>query len=346
MSLLLFLSISFLLILVFVVAISIGANDETMASVVGAKVLTLNAALLLGAFLQIIGAQLLGIDVSTTIGEDMVLIPLPLDAVLIIAIAMTLWLLIISVKGYPVSTTHSIVGCVLGIGLWLQFATAMPVINWVEIWNIAIGWILSPIFGLVIAFVIQQIIRKIVIPRATGLERIQRMERIFGILLLVMVIITGLSRGGNDVSKAVGILIMAFPDPTAQLYGLPLIRWFLLLCGVGMTIGLLLVGRRVVATVGKEVTVLRPSASFAAESGVALVLFFGTLFGFPLSGTHVLVTAVIGVGLANKTQIGGVAVKKIALASILTVPISAVFALGLFFLYTWVAPFFSAWLFL
>jgi len=73
---------------------------------------------------------------------------------------------------------------------------------------------------------------------------------------------------------------------------------------------------------------------------VAIVLLIGTIAGLPLSGTHVLVTAVIGVGLANRTPIGGPAVKKIAWASILTVPASATMALGLFFLYTWLAPLF------
>ncbi|MDO8056165.1 MAG: inorganic phosphate transporter, partial [Candidatus Hermodarchaeota archaeon] len=103
------------LILVFVVAVAIGANDETMASVVGAKVLKLNVAILIGAVLQIIGAQLLGTGVSETIGQDMVITPLPFDLVLIVAIAMTIWALVASSSGYPISTTHSIVGCVLGI---------------------------------------------------------------------------------------------------------------------------------------------------------------------------------------------------------------------------------------
>jgi len=333
-------AVFFLIVLVFIVAMAIGANDETMASVVGAKVMTLNAAILIGGFLVIIGAQLLGLGVSKTIGEDMLLIDLPLDIVVIIAIAMTCWLLLVSFKGYPISTTHSIVGCVLGIGFWLQLVLIMPVINWYEIGLIVIGWLLSPLFGLSIAYGLQVMIRKIVLPRATGLEQVQRLERFFSVGLLPVVIITALSRGGNDVSKAVGILVMAFPDPKETLYGIPLIRWFLLLGGVGMAIGLFLIGRRVVATVGREVTELRPSSSFAAETGVAVVMLIGTLMGLPLSGTHVLVTAVIGVGMANQTSIGGLAVKKIAIASVLTVPVSALFALGLFFLYAWLVPFF------
>ena len=318
--------VALLLILVFIVAIAIGANDETMASVVGAKVLKLNAAILLGAFLQIIGAQLLGAGVSETVGQDMVLTPLPFDIVLILAVAMTIWLLLASLRGYPISTTHSIVGCVLGVGLLIEFVSMGPLINWGTMTEIVVGWILSPIFGLVIAYLLQLVVRRYVLPRATSLDAIQRLDRIFGWLLLVMIVITGLSRGGNDVSKAVGILTMVFTDRT-------LWPWFLLLGGIGMAIGLFLIGRRVVATVGMEVTELRPSTSFAAEAAVALVLFVGTVLGVPLSGTHVLVTAVVGVGLANRNPVRGPGLNKIVLASFLTVPLSALFAIGLFWLY-------------
>ncbi|MFX1509604.1 MAG: inorganic phosphate transporter [Promethearchaeota archaeon] len=322
-----------LFVLVFIVAVAIGANDETMASVVGGKVLKLNAAILLGMCLQIIGAQLLGAGVSETIGQDMVLTPLPFDIVLVLVIAMAIWLLIASIRGYPISTTHSIVGCVLGVGLVIELATMGPLINWVTITEIVIGWILSPIFGLAIALLVQFVVRKTILPRATSLDKIERFERIFGWLLLVVVVITALSRGGNDVSKAVGILTMIFPDPTFW-------SWFLLLGGIGMAVGLFLIGRRVVATVGMEVTELRPSTSFSAELAVATVLFVGTLWGIPLSGTHVLVAAVVGVGIANRNPVRGPGLNKIIIASFLTVPLSALLAVGLFWLYMMIRPFF------
>ena len=323
----------FLFVLVFIVAVAVGANDETMASVVGAKVLRLNVAILLGACLQIIGAQLLGVGVTETIGQDMVVVPFTLDIVLVLAIAMTIWLLIASLRGYPISTTHSIVGAVLGVGLFIEFATAQLFINWFTIIEIVVGWILSPIFGLIIAFLVQILVRRVILPRATSLDRIERFERIFGWFLLVMVIITGLSRGGNDVSKAVGILTMVIMDRAVWPY-------LLLLGGIGMAVGLFLIGRRVVATVGMEVTELRPSSGFAAETAVAAVLFIGTVFGIPLSGTHVLVTAVVGVGLANRNPVRGPGLNKIVIASFLTVPISALFAVGLFWLYLAVRPIF------
>jgi phosphate/sulfate permease len=283
--------------------------------------------------LQIIGAQLLGTGVSETIGQDMVLTPLPFDIVLILAIAMTIWLFAASIRGYPISTTHSIVGCVLGVGLAIELITSGPLINWYTMSEIMIGWVLSPIFGLLIAFLVQMLVRKTILPRAKSLDTIERMERIFGWLLLVVVVITALSRGGNDVSKAVGILTMVFPDPA-------LWSWFLLLGGVGMAVGLFLIGRRVVATVGMEVTELRPSTSFSAEAAVAAVLLVGTLWGIPLSGTHVLVAAVVGVGLANRSKVRGPGLNKIIIASFLTVPLSALLAVGLFWLYLIIRPFF------
>ncbi|MFW9934147.1 MAG: inorganic phosphate transporter [Candidatus Thorarchaeota archaeon] len=322
-----------LFILVFIVAIAIGANDETMASVVGGKVLKLNVAIFLGMCLQIIGAQLLGAGVSETIGQDMVLTPLSFDIVLILAIAMTIWLLVASLRGYPISTTHSIVGCVLGIGLLIELFTSGPLINWATMSEIVIGWILSPIFGLLIAFLIQTLVKKAILPRAKSLDTIERLEKIFGWFLLAMVVITALSRGGNDVSKAVGILTMIFPDPAFW-------SWFLLLGGCGMALGLFLIGRRVVATVGMEVTELRPSTSFSAEAAVATVLLVGTIWGIPLSGTHVLVAAVVGVGIANHNPVRGPGLNKIIIASFLTVPLSALLAVGLFWLYVAIKPFF------
>jgi len=312
-----------LLLVAWVVAVAIGANDETMASVVGAKALTLNGAILLGGCLQIIGAQLLGRGVSETIGEDLVFTPFPIDVVLVLMLAMAAWLILASYRGYPISTTHSIVGCVLGVGLALEFTTMTPVIRWDTMAEILAGWILSPVFGLIMAFLLQLLVRRIVLPRATGMEAVQRLERGFAVLLVAMVVITGLSRGGNDVSKAVGVLVMVFPDMTIPL----------LIGGVGMAVGLFILGRRVVKTVGMEVTELRPSTGFSVEASVATVLFIGTLMGIPLSGTHVLIAAVMGVGLANRSPLNRSAMKEIALSSLLTVPVSALIAVGFLWVY-------------
>jgi phosphate/sulfate permease len=321
-----------LLLMAAIVAIAIGANDNTMASIVGARVLTLNAAVLLCGCLHIIGAQLLGGGVSETLGANIVITPFPLDAILVVAFAMTAWLLVSSVKGYPISATHTIVGSVLGVGLLLQIETATQILRWDTILIILSGWVLSPILSLAIAFILQLAVQNFVLHRVRGLVGMRRVEEIFGLLLLIMVIIIGLSRGGNDVSKAVGLLTM-FVDPVDMT--IPL-----LVGGVGMAIGVVILGRRVVRTVGMELTELRPSTSFSSAAASAIVLLIGTLFGIPLAATHILITGVIGAGLANRMPINQAPLKRIALTSFLTVPISALLAVVFFWLYVNLGPLF------
>ena len=112
----LFIPIVVLLILASIVAFAIGANDSTMASLVGAKVLSLRSAVILGGILLIIGAVVLGQGVSTTIGANMVTQPLPVDLVFVISLAIIVWMLFSAYLGNPISATHSIVGSIMGIG--------------------------------------------------------------------------------------------------------------------------------------------------------------------------------------------------------------------------------------
>jgi PiT family inorganic phosphate transporter len=321
-----------LLVLGFIVSIAIGCNDETVSTVVGARVLKINGALLLGAALQLIGAQLLGPGVSKTIGSDMVLTPFPLDIVLVLVLGMAMWLFIASILGYPISTTHSLVGAILGVGLWFEVTTHTPLLNWATLQWLLFCWILGPIVGFGAAFGFQLLVRKLFFKKPTGSDRVHRLERIFGWLLLAMVVIVGASRGGNDVSKAVGMLVMVFPDPIVW----PLL---LLLGSTGMAVGLFTVGRRVVTTLGTRVTALRPSTGFSAEASMAIVLFVATVLGIALSGTEVLISAVVGVGLANHDPVKGSTLKRLILVALLTVPSSAAFALGLLWLWGAIRPF-------
>jgi len=316
-----------------VVAIAIGANDNTMASAVGAKVLTLNSAVILCGCLHIIGAQLFGRGVSENLGANIVITPFPLEIILIVAFAMITWLIISSVKGYPISAAHAIVGSVLGIGLLLQISTASQILRLDTLLIILAGWIFSPIFSLVIAFLLQLLVQRLVLSRAHGFDEVRRVEEIFGWLLLIMVIIIGLSRGGNDVSKAVGLLTM-FVEPKDMT--IPL-----LVGGAGMAAGVIILGKRVVSTIGMELTELRPSTSFSSAASSAIVLFIGTLFGIPLAATQILITGLIGAGLANRIPINRAPLKRIALTSFLTVPITAFLAISFFLLYVSLGPLFA-----
>jgi phosphate/sulfate permease len=314
------------LIIASIVAFAIGSNDTTMAAIVGAKVLSLRSAVILAGVLLIIGAVVFGQGVSSTISADMVIQPLPVDLVLVISLAMIVWMLFSAYRGYPISATHSIVGSIIGIGILGELVLSTPIVRWDTISIIVIGWVLSPICSLVIAFSFQRYVRRTFVSKGRSMSEVQRREQMFALLLLVMVIIICLSRGGNDVAKAVGLLTAFFIE-SIQL------TLLLFLGGVGMAIGLLILGRRVVQTVGMELTVLRPSASFSSATAGAIVLLVGTLLGIPLAATHILITAIIGAGIANQTPTNKSVLRKLILTSLLTVPVSAAIAICIWGIY-------------
>ncbi len=316
----LFISIVVLLILASIVAFAIGANDSTMASLVGAKVLSLRSAVILGGILLIIGAVVLGQGVSTTIGANMVTQPLPVDLVFVIALAIIVWMLFSAYLGNPISATHSIVGSIVGIGVLGELVWGTPIVRWDTISIIIIGWVLSPILSLAIAYLLQRYVRRTFLSKSRGLTEVQRREQIFGWLLLVMVIIICLSRGGNDVAKAIGLLTVLFAEPIE-------FTLLLLLGGVGMGIGLVVLGRRVVKTVGIELTELRPSTGFSSATAGAMVLLAGTILGMPLAATHILITSIIGAGMANQVSSNKTVLRKLIFSSLLTVPVSALLAI-------------------
>jgi inorganic phosphate transporter, PiT family len=327
-----------LLAISFLVAFSIGGNDEAMAPAVGAKVFTVRAAVLIGGVITIIGAISLGGNVSEKVGSDLVSgLEMSIDMVFAILISMAIWLLLASItKGLPISTTQCIVGSVIGVAIFA------PVVGYTE-WGIGVvngyivlevfaGWILSPIIGFFFAAGVFAIIRRIQ-TRAKGFSDFERQEKIASYLLAAFLILTSLSRGGNDVANAIAPLVV-LPDflGTYDLGFMVIPRYLvpLLVGGIGMALGLIVVGRKVIKTLATEVVTLSPSSALAASVSVAIIMFVGTLFGFPLSGTHVLVASLIAVGWVSETPVQMKQVKDILISWVVTVPISAVFAVIVF----------------
>ena len=142
-----------LLVISFLVAFSIGGNDEAMAPAVGAKVFTVRAAVLIGAVITVIGAISMGGNVSEKVGSDMVGgMEMGIDMVFAILISMAIWLLLASVtKGLPISTTQCIVGSVIGVAIFAPVVGysewGFNVINWYVVLEVFMGWILSPLIG-------------------------------------------------------------------------------------------------------------------------------------------------------------------------------------------------------
>jgi len=327
-----------LLVISFLVAFSIGGNDEAMAPAVGAKVFTVRAAVLIGAVITVIGAISMGGSVSEKVGSDMVSgLEMGVGMVFAILISMAIWLLLASItKGLPISTTQCIVGSVIGVAIFAPIVGysewGLNVIDWYVVLEVFAGWILSPLIGFFFAAGIFAVVRRIQ-RRAKGFSDLERQEKIASYLLAGFLILTSLSRGGNDVANAIAPLVV-LPDfmGTYDLGFMIVPRYLvpLLIGGIGMALGLIVVGRKVIQTLATEVVTLSPSSALAASISVAVIMLVGTLLGFPLSGTHVLVAALIAVGWVSETPVQMKQVKDIIISWIVTVPISAVFAVVVF----------------
>ena len=251
--------------------------------------------LIMAVLLAIAGALLLGEGVAKTVGNSILASNIEITQVVVMTVLLStaIWLIVASAFGLPISTTHATIGSIIGIGLLSELVWGIPLVRWDTISIIVIGWILSPIFSLAIAYFLQHYVRRKFLSKRRGLTEVRQSEQNFGWLLLVMVIIICLSRGGNDVAKAIGLLTVFFTGSIE-------FTLLLLLGGVGMGMGLLVLGRRVVKTVGIELTELRPSASFSSATAGAVVLLVGTIMSIPLAATHILITSLIGSGMANQ----------------------------------------------
>ena len=329
-----------LLVIAFLAAFSIGGNDETLSPAVGGKVFSVRSAVIIGSITNLIGALFMGGGVSEKVGSDLVGgRVLTLNMVFAILISMAIWLVIASAtKGLPISTTQCIVGSVIGVVLFAPFqgliGWGVDAIAWPVIIQIFAGWVLSPIIGFFISAAVFALVRRMQ-RRAKGLNDRERQEQIAAYILAGFLIITSLSRGGNDVANAVAPLV-TLPDfqGTFNIGTLVLQAVIipLFIGGVGMGLGLIILGRKPLRILATEVVTLSPSSALSASVSVTLVMFVGTFLGFPLSGTHVLVAALIGVGWVGQTPIKKKQAKIILISWIITVPISAIFGIFIFIL--------------
>jgi len=390
----------------------IGANDvaNAMATSVGAKALTIKQAILVAAVFEFAGAFLAGGQVTSTIRKGIIDATeingnpeLLIYGMLAALLAAGVWLLIASKNGWPVSTTHSIVGAIVGFA---AVGIGVESVHWSKVGTIAASWIVSPVMSGFLAFFIFMSVQKLIlntkdplhnarkyvpfyifavgfilalvtllkglkhvgldlsawesvmvavvsgiITMAIGIVAIKRIktepdddadfrftnvEKIFGILMVFTACGMAFAHGSNDVANAVGpvaaIVSIVKTGVVAQKSSLA--TWILLLGAVGIVLGLATYGWRVMRTVGKKITELTPSRGFAAELAAASTVVIASGTGIPISTTHTLVGAVLGVGIAR--GIGAInlrIVRNIMLSWIVTLPAGGILAILFFFLF-------------
>lgn len=394
-------------------AFGIGANDvaNAMGTSVGSKALTIKQAIIIAMIFEFAGAFLAGGEVTSTIRKGIIdagsLAQTPellVFGMMASLLAAGIWLIVATYFGWPVSTTHSIVGAIVGFA---AVGIGMDIVNWGKVGSIVASWVVSPVLSGTMAFMLFTSVQKLILNTDDPLKNAKKwvpfymflagfmialvtlfkglkhvgisfdtstslliavafgvavmavgkffinrqkttesedkdfhyasVERVFAVLMIVTACGMAFAHGSNDVANAIGPLaavvsVVESGGEIAKKSALPV--WILLLGGVGIMAGLAIYGRRVMATIGKKITELTPSRGFAAELAAATTVVVASGTGLPISTTHTLVGAVLGVGMARGIAALNLGVlKNIAVSWVVTLPAGAILSMAFFFMF-------------
>jgi len=389
----------------------IGANDvaNAMATSVGSKAITIKQAILIAAVFEFAGAVLAGGQVTSTIRKGIIDVSglgatpeILVMGMLAALLAAGTWLLIASNRGWPVSTTHSIVGSIVGFAI---VGIGIDAVQWGKVGTIVMSWVTSPLLAAILSFLIFRSVQKLILETDAPLDNAKKyvpfyiffvgfiiamvtivkglkhvgldvkgmdaiyiavaagvvvmllgkflisrlqfeasdninfhyanVEKIFSVLMLLTACAMAFAHGSNDVANAIGPLaaVASIVDSgeLSQKSALPL--WILFVGGVGIVLGLAMYGRKVIATVGTKITELTPSRGFCCEVSAATTVVLASGIGMPISTTHTLVGAVLGVGMARGISALNLGViRSIFMSWVITLPIGAGLAIVFFFI--------------
>ncbi len=316
----------------FYMAWNLGANDAANPTdtAVGAGALTLRQAIFLFVIFAILGAMLEGYRVIKTIGKGVVK---DLDPVMALAagLAAGIWVTIATRKGLPVSTTHSAVGAVLGVGLTRQYLMGVQEsIDWSVVLKVVLSWITSPLGAMVLSIVLYFLLKAL---QDVLVSRGLSTSSFFKYVLIFNLAFSAYAFGANDVGNATGVYVTA----VSNLTGMPDVNTMRLLAlfgGLGIAVGALTWGYRVIMTVGFKITKLDYVSGAAAELSNALVVYLFTRLAMPVSTTHASVSSVIGVGIAKGKGLSAIdkwTVVVILAGWLATVPAAALFSSALYY---------------
>ncbi|MFQ6370712.1 inorganic phosphate transporter [Shewanella sp. YIC-542] len=395
----------------FLMAWGIGANDvaNAMGTSVGANAITIKQAIIIAMIFEFSGAYLAGGEVTSTIRNGIIdpayFVDVPellVYGMIASLLAAGIWLVAASALGWPVSTTHSIVGAIIGFA---AVGVGPESVAWSKVTGIVGSWIITPAISGFIAFCIFQSVQKLIFntddPLAnakryvpfymafagfvmslvtitkglkhvglkvstdeaymlaiviallvgiTGKIAISRLklstsqtkqtnfnnvEKVFAVLMLVTACCMAFAHGSNDVANAIGPLaavVSVVHSGGVITAKSPLIWWILPLGGVGIVLGLAIFGKRVMQTIGKNITHLTPSRGFAAELAAASTVVIASGTGLPISTTQTLVGAVLGVGVARGIAAINIGVvRNIVVSWVVTLPAGAGLSILFFF---------------
>lgn len=290
---------------------------NAIATVVSTRAMSPGAAVVYGGVLNLIGA-FLSIKVAATIGSGLVeTSTLTIHTVLCTVVAAIIWNLFTWYKGLPTSSSHAIIGSLLGAA-YFSSAAAHDNILWGKLSEkVLLPMIASPMLGIALGFLVMTLVTWIVWKMSPHTVR-----RVFGKLQIASAGFMALNHGTNDAQKSMGIialaLVLAYPEKE---FSVPF--WVILSCALAMALGTMCGGWRIIRTMGSKIIHLDPAQGFAAETTASAIIAGASHFGIPVSTTHVITTSIMGVG-ANKrlSAVRWGVVGNIVWAWILTIPLT------------------------
>ncbi len=299
-------------------------SPNAIATVVATRVLPPRNAVIMAAILNVVGALVTGTAVATTIGTGIVkpeVISLPVVAAAMLAIVV--WSTTAWRYGIPTSETHALVAGLTGAGLAVAGPSVLLWGGWQKV-LIGLGFstVLGFFFGMLTMTALYWLLRR---------ARLSIVRSTFSRLQIVSAAFMAFSHGSNDGQKFMGVFTLALVLGGAiPRFAIPV--WVMLLCGTVMGIGTAVGGWRIIRTMGFRLTKLEPVQGFAAETSGGVAIMLASFFGIPLSTTHCINTAIMGVGALRRVSAvrWGIA-RSIVAAWILTFPICAV--LGYLFIW-------------
>lgn len=300
-------------------------SANSIATVVSTKVLSPLAAVGLAASFNFIAFLVFPLSVAKTIGAGVIDTDIvTLDLIAAAVTAAIIWNLLTWWLGLPSSSSHTLVGGMVGAAV---ASSGFGSVVYSGVLKIGVFIVIAPVLGMVMSYIISVIVLQIVKKKSPS-----GVDKHFRRLQLLSASAFSLGHGGNDAQKSMGIIwvallavgkVSADSDPDL---------WVVLSCHAAMALGTLFGGWRIVKTMGQKITKLKPFEGFCAETAGALTLFLATSFGIPVSTTHTITGAIIGVGAtkrASAVQWG--VTTKIFWAWILTIPVSAIIGAIIFY---------------
>lgn len=302
-----------------------GMNDaaNSIATIVSTRVLPPLWAVAWAAFFNFAALFVFGTAVAKTVGQGIVDVSIVTNSVVLGAlVGASIWVWVCTHYGLPISVSHSLLGGIVGAGVSKAgWACVLPA----GVYKVALFILLSPFIGGLLGFSLMTlnlwIIRR---------QPPQRVDAIYRALQLVSSVFYSLGHGGNDAQKVAGWITALLIANDYLKAGAPVPYWVLVMCYTVIALGTMAGGWRVIKTLGMRVTHIRPLGGFCAETGAGLTLAGTAILGIPVSTTHAITGAIIGVGSIQRLSAvrWGVA-RNIVIAWITTIPFSAIVA-GLF----------------